>query len=259
MIVRRSVLAVALAMLFAGVPSGADESLPAVAAPYDEDWLFEEDLGPDPSERDPWETVNRPIFGFNDTVYIWVLDPIADFYETVVPDPVRTSVRNFFTNLHEPVILTNELLQGAGGDAMRTVGRFTINSTIGLAGLFSPADAFGLEHHDTDFGETLAVYGVPAGPYVVLPLVGPSSGRDAVGEGVDLLLRPDTWLLTAAPVFVVNAGDGFSSYDMERRRLEALRETSVDFYSAMRGAYLLDRDARVESRIQELGCESPMD
>ena len=230
--------------------------LPPVETEYDEDWLFDGELGPDPAERDPLEEGNRKIFGFNEGIYRYVLDPVAEVYEAVVPRPVRTSVRNFFNNLHEPVMFTNEVLQGAGGEAGTTLGRFVVNSTIGIAGFFDPATKMGLERHTTNFGETLAYYGTPSGPYLVLPLLGPATARDTVGEGIDLLLRPDTWLLAAAPIFMVNAGDGFSSYEMERRRLEALRETSVDFYSAMRGAYLMDRDAQIDDRLSELGCES---
>ncbi len=265
-----ALLGISLAFALGPLSAGADElgrdpvgtgvaPLPQVEAGPAEDWLFEEELGPDPGERDPWEGANRPVFAFNDGVYRWVLDPVAEFYQAAFPRFVRVSVRNFFANLHEPVIFTNEVLQGAGGDAMRTVGRFSVNSTVGIGGLFEPARRLGLEHRDTSFGETLAAYGVPPGSYLVLPLLGPSTGRDAIGEGVDLLLRPDTWLLGATPVFIVNASDGFSAYDMDRKRLDALRETSVDFYSAMRGAYLMDRDARVEARLIELGCESPID
>ena len=236
----------------AGTPP---ETPPPAAAPYDEDWLFEDDLGPDPAERDPFEGTNRRLFGFNEGAYEHVIDPVADAYEFVVPEPVRSGVRRFFSNLDEPVSFANHVLQGAASDAGTTFGRFAVNSTLGLAGFFDPATELGLERRRADFGETLARYGTPAGPYVVLPLLGPATARDAFGEGVDLLLRPDTWLLNATPVFMVNAGTGLSSYDIERGRLEALRETSVDFYSAMRGAYLMDRDAHVAARLAELRGE----
>ena len=238
--------------------SALEESgaLPPLEAEYDEDWIYEEELGPDPAERDPWEEGNRSVFGFNEGIYRYVLDPVAEFYEAVVPEPVRSSVRKVFSNLHEPVTFTNEVLQGSGRQAGTTLGRFVINSTLGIAGIFDPATAMGLERQKADFGETLAYYGTPAGPYLVLPLLGPATARDALGAGVDLVLRPDTWLLGAAPIFVVNAGDGFSSYEIERRRLDALRETSVDFYAALRGAYLMDRDARIGQRLAELGCEA---
>ena len=227
-----------------------------VAAAYDEDWLFEEDLGPDPAERDPFEGPNRRLFGFNEGVYEYVLDPVAEAYEFLVPVSVRKGVRRFFSNLDEPVTFANHVLQGAGTDAGTTFGRFAVNTTLGIVGFFDPATEFGLERRRTDFGETLARYGTPAGPYIVLPLLGPATARDAFGEGIDLLLRPDTWLLSATPIFVVNAGTGLSSYDIDRRRLEALRETSIDFYSAMRGAYLMDRDAHVDARLARLSGES---
>ena len=115
-----------------------------------------------------------------------------------------------------------------------------------MGGLFDPAAAWGLEAHTSGFGETLAVYRVGSGPYLVVPLMGPSTARDAVGGLVDGILRPDTWLLAAGPRLVMAAGTGFTTYDIERERFNALRDTSVDFYAALRSAYLLDRDARIE-------------
>jgi len=235
-------------------PARAEDPLPEVAAPYDEDWLYDEEFGPDPAARDPFREGNRRVFAFNEGVFAYVLDPVARAYEAAVPDPVRQSVRRFFLNLDEPATFANDVLQGAVVDAGSTAGRFLVNTTLGVAGLFDPATSMGLERHRSDFGETLAVYGSPSGPYLVLPILGPATARDAVGEGVDLLLRPDTWLLAGAPVFLVNASGGVSAYDVEKDRLDALRQTSVDFYAAMRGAYLMDRDAQIEARRDALGC-----
>ncbi len=237
----------------------AAEEPPPVDAAYDEDWLYDETLGSDPGERDPYQETNRGIFAFNEGVYAYVLDPLARAYEFAVPEGVRKGVRRFFLNLDEPVTFANDVLQGSLFDAGETAGRFVVNSTLGIGGIFDLATGMGLARHRTDFGETLAVYGTPAGPYVVLPLLGPATARDALGEGVDLLLRPDTWLLAATPIFAVNASGGISAYDVERSRLEALRDTSVDFYAAMRGAYLMDRDAQVAERIEEVRCEGSLD
>jgi phospholipid-binding lipoprotein MlaA len=213
--------------------------------PVETDWLFEDD-GPDPSERDPLEPLNRGIFGFNEVVYAWVFNPVATAYQFVVPGPGRRAVRRFFSNLSEPVTIVNDLLRLQPVQAGSSGARFLINTTAGVGGLFDPAAAWGLEAHTSGFGETLAVYRVGSGPYLVVPLMGPSTARDAVGGLVDGILRPDTWLLAAGPRLVMAAGTGFTTYDMERERFNALRDTSVDFYAALRSAYLLDRDARIE-------------
>ena len=212
------------------------------------DWLFEDDA-PDPADRDPLEPFNRGVFGFNEAVYGWVFDPVASVYQYVVPGPGRRAVRRFFSNLSEPVTVVNDLLRFRPLQAGSSGARFLINTTAGVGGLFDPAAAWGIEHHTSGFGGTLAVYRVPSGPYLVMPIMGPSTARDAVGGLVDGVMRPDTWLLAATPRLIMAAGSGFTTYDIERERLDALRTTSVDFYAALRSAYLLDRDARIEMLI----------
>jgi phospholipid-binding lipoprotein MlaA len=212
--------------------------------PMESDWLFADDT-PDPADRDPLEPLNRGIFQFNEVFYNWVFDPVATAYQWVMPGPGRRAVRRFFSNLSEPVTIVNDLLRFQPVQAGTSGARFLINSTAGLGGLFDPATAWGLEGHTSGFGETLAVYRVGSGPYLIIPVMGPSTARDAVGELVDVLLRPDTWLLAPAPRLIIAAGDGFTTYDIERERFAALRDTSVDFYAALRSAYLMDRDARV--------------
>lgn len=214
----------------------------------DTDWMFEDDA-PDPAERDPLESLNRGIFGCNEVVYAWVIDPFATAYEWVVPRPGRRAVRRFFANLSEPVTLVNDLLQLEPVRAGSTGARFLINSTVGVAGLFDPATTWGIERHASDFGGTLAVYRVASGPYIIIPVMGPSTVRDAIGGVVDGLIRPDTWLLTPGTRLVISASAGFTNYGPERERMEALRDTSVDFYAALRSAYLMDRDARIDALI----------
>jgi phospholipid-binding lipoprotein MlaA len=230
-------------------PSDANAWAAMGPLPADTDWLFEADA-PDPADRDPLEPINRGIFGFNEVVYTWILDPVATAYEFAVPDPGRRAVRRFFSNLEEPVTLVNDLLQLEPARAGTTSARFLINSTVGVAGVFDWATAWGIEGHTSDFGETLAVYRLGSGPYFVIPVMGPSTVRDAFGQVVDAALRPDTWLLTPSARLAISASDGFTSYEIERERLDALRDTSVDFYAALRGAYLMDRDARIQELIE---------
>ena len=174
-----------------------------------------------------------------------------------MPDPGRRAVRRFFLNLEQPVIFVNDVLQLAPGEAVETAGRFVVNSTVGIAGLFDPARRLGLEGHYTDFGETLAVYCLPSGPYIVVPILGPATLRDALGEAVDGFLRPDIWLFGTGTQVLLTTGSGLATYDIQRERLEALRDTSVDFYSAMRSAYLMDRDAQVAERIRAVSWWAP--
>ena len=240
-----------LALPSAGAHAWAE--LGPVAA--DTDWLFEGDT-PDPADRDPLEPLNRAFFGFNERFYGWIVDPFASAYQFVMPDPGRRAVRRFFLNLNEPVTIVNDLLQLRPVRATSSGARFVINTTAGVAGLFDPAAAWGIERHTSDFGETLAVYKIGSGPYLVIPVMGPSTVRDAIGGIVDGLIRPDTWLLTPGTRLVISASDGFTTYDIERERLDALRNTSVDFYAALRSAYLMDRDARVRG-LFDSDCSEP--
>ena len=226
------------------------EAAPPAAEAYDDsdDWLFE--TGPDPAERDSIEFSNRMSFGFNEAFYRYLADPIAKGFAWVVPAPGRRALHRFFENLESPALLLSDVLQLAPLDATKTTSRFAINTTVGLLGFFDPAAAIGIETHHTDFGETLAVWGVPSGSYVVIPLLGPSTARDTFGEIVDAVLHPGVWFLSPVQQVLVRTSDGLSAYDVERERLDALRATSVDFYAAIRSAYLMDRDAHVEQRVE---------
>lgn len=251
---RESLLALGL-LLAASATHAEDSGAPAPNAaepeagePWEDedDWLF--DTGPDPAERDPGEGANRVLFGFNEHFYSWVADPIAKGFEFVVPEAGRRALHRFFENLESPALLISDVFQLAPLDATKTTSRFVINSTVGILGLFDPAAAIGIEIHHTDFGETLAVWGTPSGSYVVIPVLGPSTARDTFGSIVDAVLHPAMWFASPIQQVVIRTSGGLSEYDVERERLEALRATSVDFYAAIRSAYLLDRDARIAER-----------
>lgn len=141
--------------------------------------------------EDSLRFINEPIFKFNDTVYRYVLSPIATGYEKVVPKPVDTSIRNFFYNLREPLYLVNHLLQGEVAKSGKSLARVLVNSTIGLFGLFDPANSMmKFERDKTTFGETLAKYGVGHGAYIVLPFLGPSDLRDTVSLSFNYFAHP---------------------------------------------------------------------
>lgn len=139
---------------------------------------------------DPLESFNRAMFTFNDKLDRYFLKPVAKGYRAVVPSPARTGISNFFSNLHEPGVMVNDVLQGKFGHAASDLGRFLVNTTIGIYGLFDVATHFGLERHNEDFGQTLGKWGVGSGPYLVLPFFGPSNFRDAPSLYVDYELYP---------------------------------------------------------------------
>lgn len=131
--------------------------------------------------RDPIESFNRQVFEFNEVVDRAVLKPVAQAYEYVLPEPVRDCISNVFSNFREPSNAVNNLLQGKPIDAVSDTCRFVVNSTVGLLGCFDPARQMGLEKHNEDFGQTLGRWGIGSGPYLVVPILGPSTVRDAIG------------------------------------------------------------------------------
>ncbi len=143
---------------------------------------------PEPSDTDPLETINRGVFAFNDTTDRWVLRPLADTYSDLAPGFVRRGVGNALRNLRDVNYAFNALFQGRWDDAAANASRFAFNSTIGLAGTIDVATASGLESSYADFGQTLATWGMPAGPFIMIPIFGPSTMRDGAGFAVDAMV-----------------------------------------------------------------------
>jgi len=143
---------------------------------------------------DPYEGFNRKMFAFNNGLDKYALDPAATAYKTVTPEFARDRVTDFLRNLRGPVIFANDVLQGEPDRAGTTFARFGINTTIGILGLWDAATHMGLDRHNEDFGQTLAVWGVESGPYLVLPVLGPTTPRDLTGLGVDRAIDPLTWV-----------------------------------------------------------------
>src|SRR5450830_1572514 len=139
---------------------------------------------------DPFEGYNRAMFKFNDTVDTYALKPAATAYKKVLPTFVQTGVSNFFGNLADAWTGVNNLLQGKGRDGVSDIGRVALNTTVGLLGLFDVASEAGLRKHNEDFGQTLGVWGVPSGPYLMLPLLGPSTIRDTAALPADMWADP---------------------------------------------------------------------
>ena len=192
---------------------------------------------------DPWERFNRSMFTFNEHLDRWVLEPVAKGYDVATPDELQRCIRNFFWNLRVPIQSLNGLFQGKPVQSASDVGRFTVNTTIGLAGFLDPATYFGLERHEEDFGQTLGVWGVPNGPYLVIPVLGPSTVRDTGGMAVDSLLTPTWYFLDAAVTVGSRVVETVNTRAIVLEDVRRAREASFDFYSAVRSAYLQHRMA----------------
>ncbi len=195
---------------------------------------------------DPIESMNRGIFYVNDKLYRWVLKPVAKGYTYVVPEEVRIAVRNFFSNLGTPIRAANTLLQGKIKATGTELARFTINSTIGMAGLFDAAKDWNLHRKDEDTGQTLGVYGLGHGMYIVLPILGPSSARDAVGFVGDTFLDPLTYLPTTEGAIGARAVRSETDLTFRIDEYDDLTGAAVDPYIAVRDAYIQYRENRVK-------------
>lgn len=232
----------------------APEPAPAASAPIDgttvpgadDDLAFIEDTAAagEPID-DPLEGLNRVVFTLNDAVDTLIVRPVAAVYGFVTPVVVKQAVGRFYDNLKSPVILANDLLQGEFGAGATTLGRFAVNSTAGVGGLLDVATGIGLPGHDADFGQTLHVYGLGPGPYLVLPLMGPSTLRDATGQVVDGFLDPLGYVLPFEARLGLTAGKAISKREEIMDPLDQLRLGSLDYYAALRGAYYQRRAAEL--------------
>lgn len=191
--------------------------------------------------RDPFEPVNRGIYHFNDGVDTVLLKPAAEVYRGVLPQFVRTGVSNFYANINDVIVALNNLLQAKFLNAASDVGRIVVNTTVGLLGVFDVATHIGLEKHDEDFGQTLGYWGIGPGPYLVLPLLGPSSIRDAIGRFVDFKTDPITYV---DPTRDRNVLWGVRFLNRRSELLETsriLETAALDPYEFLRDAYLQRR------------------
>lgn len=199
---------------------------------------------------DPLEPVNRAIFWFNDQVDYLFLEPLAEGYDFIMPEFAQDGVRNFFDNLRYPSVFVSSLLQGKFEQAGEQTGRFLLNSTLGIGGLVDVADDFGLERHREDFGITLAYHDIPAGPYLVLPFLGPSNLRDGVGRVADSFLDPiyhlgwiadmddeDVWVVSVSS----RALDVLQTRTDLLEAVKAGKESSLDYYLFVQSAYYQHR------------------
>jgi phospholipid-binding lipoprotein MlaA len=210
-----------------------------------------DDISLDEEEPDPLEPMNRAIFDFNDAADRFVIRPLAVAYRDVVPDPAQRGVHNALANLRSPIVFANDVLQGNPPHAGITFTRFLINSTVGVLGLFDIATDWGLPQHDEDFGLTFASWGVDQGPYLVLPILGPSNPRDASGELVEFFTDPFSIVASDNHADYLNyIRYGLTALDQRSRvidELDNIRSTSLDYYAAIRSLYQQRRQQQIRT------------
>lgn len=203
-------------------------------------------------DRDPYEKFNRGVWGFNQAIDKAAIKPVSSVYRTVTPRPARRGLSRIFANLEEPWSFVNNLLQGKPDRAARNLGRFVVNSTIGVGGLADHASELGIKDSPEDFGQTLAVWGVKSGPYLMLPLFGPSTLRDGVGSGVAMFADP--WRvcldrctdLSRLEKLGVSAGQLLSlRADLTESGADSFLDSSLDPYAAARSAFFQSRRAAI--------------
>jgi phospholipid-binding lipoprotein MlaA len=233
-------LLVLIAVLLGGLagcaprPPGSD---PEALADYEE-------------TNDPLEPTNRAIYAFNNALDTAILKPVAQGYRYAVPAPVRGGIHNVLANLSTPVQFSNDVLGGKPRRAGDTTMRFLINTTVGVLGFFDVAKNWGYPDHDTDFGMTMALWGLPEGPYLFLPVFGPSDPRDAVGLGVNAAMDPFTWVGQGAAVraldwsrFTVN---GIDQRERHLDDIDSVKKTALDPYATFRSLYRQHRASQIE-------------
>lgn len=249
--------ALGVALIAAGCATSPDESAHLVR--YEQTETLPEESAepkasplesPDPTKPetpDTFETVNRPVFGVNEDFDDYALGPVARGWKRIAPAQVRRSISNFYRNITFPQRFVGSLGQGEMRMAGVELSRLVINSTLGIGGLFDPSSKLGLGKYDEDLGRMLARWGLPSGPYIVIPFAGPSTPRDTTGDVLTLALNPLLWLGVntlpiAIPLGVVFAINGRAGAD---RQIEAAKEASLDYYVFVRDAYI-QRRARTE-------------
>lgn len=180
------------------------------------------------------------MFAFDQKLDRYVVGPSAYAYIKIVPEPARIGIHNFLLNLDLPVTFANDLLQGEMTRAGQTLGRFAINSTLGIGGLLDPASGFDIPYHQEDFGQTLGTWGVGEGPYMVLPFLGPDPPRDSFGQIVDIFLDPTTYIKLREHLWYSAGREYFVIVDAKSRNYDTLHNIergSVDYYATVRSLY----------------------
>jgi phospholipid-binding lipoprotein MlaA len=211
---------------------------------------------------DPWENTNRAIFGFNQAVDRTVLVPVANAYRAVIPNPFRDMIHDFLQNLNSPIIFANDVLQGQANLAGDTVSRAVLNTTLGLGGLIDVATKVGIPYHTNDLGITFANGGIASGPYLMLPILGPSNPRDFIGEVGDSFGDPGNIVASEHhriwASFVRGTVSGIDERSRNIENLAEIERTSLDFYATVRSLARQRRAAQVRHQKEDVPNASPL-
>jgi len=246
--------ALAVCAVFSVRPATAQQPAPAASTP------------PPPASdetNDPYEATNRAIFGFNQSVDRAVLVPVANAYRAVIPNPpFRDMIHDFLQNLNSPIIFANDVLQGQPGLAGQTLGRAVLNTTIGFGGIIDVAAKLGVPYHTNDLGITLATWGVAPGPYLMLPVLGPSNPRDLFGDVADSFGDPGNIVASEHNKIWASFARGVvSGIDERSRNIESLAEierTSLDYYATIRSLARQRRAAQIRHQREDVPNASPL-
>ncbi|HTW53121.1 MAG TPA: VacJ family lipoprotein [Stellaceae bacterium] len=245
--------ALAACALLSARPAVAQQPTPIAAAP------------PPPladDSNDPYEATNRAIFGFNQNVDRAVLVPVANAYRAVIPSTFRDMIHDFLQNLNSPIIFANDVLQGQPGLASQTFGRALLNTTIGFGGFIDVASKWGVPYHTNDLGITLATWGVEPGPYLMLPILGPSNPRDTFGDIADSFGDPGNIVASEHHrLWASFLRSAVSGIDERSRNIESLAEierTSLDFYATVRSLARQRRAAQIRHQKEDVPNAAPL-
>jgi phospholipid-binding lipoprotein MlaA len=226
--------------------AATDTAAPAASTGDDDFAEWEQDTGVEVS--DPLETVNRGVFWFNEQADRFVIKPVAKGYDWLLPKPVKRGVSNVFDNLFTPVVAVSDLMQGNFQESAEDVGRFVVNSTVGVVGIFDVATGWGLDKRREDIGQAFGAWGIGSGPYLVLPILGPSSVRDGVGLVGNYFLSPQNYIEDDGVRWGVTVLGGI---DTRYRLLDAstvLEQAALDRYAFVRSSYAQYRQNLVEDK-----------
>jgi phospholipid-binding lipoprotein MlaA len=198
-------------------------------------------------DSDPWERFNEKVFEFNRQTDRYVLKPVAKVYSVIVPEPFQVMIANGFDNISFVPRMVNSLLQGKWGGATRELSRFLINSTAGIGGLFDAAKYWGIEKSREDFGQTLGVWGVSPGPYLIVPFMEPMTVRDGIGRGVDSFMNPLSYFIPFVWVGIsLKLGEIVNDRALNLDLFQGFEESVIDLYSAVRHGYLRRREQLIK-------------
>ncbi|MGH7344673.1 MAG: MlaA family lipoprotein [Candidatus Rokuibacteriota bacterium] len=235
------------AVFLTGDGDGAAEILIAQTQTTVQDTAEPGSLPGDEEDHDPWERFNEKMFEFNRQTDRFVLKPVAQVYSLILPDPFQVMIANGFDNISFVPRLVNSLLQAKWGGATRELSRFVINSTAGIGGLFDAAKYWGIEKSREDFGQTLGVWGVTTGPFLVVPFMEPMTVRDGIGRGVDSLMNPLSYFIPFIWIGLsLRLAEIVNDRALNLDLFQGLEESVVDLYSAVRHGYLRRREQMIK-------------